>query len=94
MMHEGLGFHKVCSRWVPRQLTPQHKNQRMGLSLQHLQRYQDKGDDTLSRIVTLSSQNIIFRENAFLTMMRLKEQRARGSSSNQKNFTPQVSRDL
>jgi hypothetical protein len=33
VMHEGLGFHKVCSRWVPRQLTPQHKNQRMGLSL-------------------------------------------------------------
>jgi hypothetical protein len=26
MMHEGLGFHKECSRWVPRQLTPQHKN--------------------------------------------------------------------
>jgi transposase len=25
MMHEGLGFHRVCSRWVPRQLTPQHK---------------------------------------------------------------------
>ena len=38
MMHEGLGFHKVCSRWVPRQLTTQHKSQRMGLSLQHLQR--------------------------------------------------------
>jgi len=52
MMHEGLGFHKVCSRWVPRQLTPQHKSQRMGLSLQHLQRYQDEGDDMLSRIVT------------------------------------------
>jgi len=31
---------------------------------------------------------------AFLTMMRLKEQCARGSDSNQKNFTPQVSRDL
>ena len=52
MMHERLGFHKVCSRWVPRQLTPQHKSQRMGLSLQHLQRYQDEGDDVLSRIVT------------------------------------------
>ena len=45
MMHEVLGFHKVCSRWVPRQHTPQHKSQRMGLSLQHLQRYQDEGDD-------------------------------------------------
>jgi len=52
MMHERLGFHNVCSRWVPCQLTPQHKSQRMGLSLQHLQRYQDEGDDLLSRIVT------------------------------------------
>jgi len=31
---------------------------------------------------------------AFLTMMRLKQQCARGSDSNRKNFTPQVSRDL
>jgi hypothetical protein len=43
MMHERLGFHKVCSRWVPRQLTSQHKCQRMSLSLQHLQPYQDEG---------------------------------------------------
>jgi hypothetical protein len=35
-----------------------------------------------------------FGENAFLTMMRLKEQCASGSNSNHKNFTPQVSRDL
>jgi len=45
MMHEWLRFHKVCSScWVPRQLTPQHRSQRMGLSLQHLKHYQDKGD--------------------------------------------------
>jgi len=52
MMHERLGFRKVCSRWVPRQPTPQHKSQRMGLSLKHLHCYQDKGDDMLFRIVT------------------------------------------
>ena len=51
LMHERLGFHKVFSCWVPRQLT-QHISQRMGLSLHHLQAYQDKGDDMLSRIVT------------------------------------------
>ena len=28
MMHEGLGFHKMCSRWVPRQLTPQNTKAR------------------------------------------------------------------
>ena len=37
---------------MPRQPTPQHKSWRMGLSLQHLQCYQDEGDDMLSRIVT------------------------------------------
>ena len=52
VMHEQLGFHKVCSRWVPYQLTPQHKSQRMGLSLQHLKCYQDEGDDTPFWIVT------------------------------------------
>ena len=52
MMHEWLGFHKVCSHWVPRQLTPQHKSQRMGLSLQHLEPYHGEGDDMLSQIVT------------------------------------------
>ena len=52
MMHEWLGFHKVCSHWLPCQLTPQHKSQIMGLSLQHLQRYQDEGDNMLSCIVT------------------------------------------
>ena len=52
MMHERLGFHKVCSRWMPRQLAPQHKSQRMGLPLQHLHHYQDEGDDIFSLIVT------------------------------------------
>ena len=51
MMHDWLGFHKVFSHWVPRQLTPQYKSQRMGLSLQHFQHYQDERDDMLSRIV-------------------------------------------
>ena len=51
-MHERLGFQKVCYRWVPRQLTPQHKSQRMGLSLQDLQLYQDEWDDMLSWIIS------------------------------------------
>jgi hypothetical protein len=33
-------------------LTPQHKMQRMGLALQHLNRYHDEGHDMLARIVT------------------------------------------
>ncbi|PNF30213.1 hypothetical protein B7P43_G02594, partial [Cryptotermes secundus] len=34
IIHDRLGFHKVCARWVPRMVTPQHKMQRMGLALQ------------------------------------------------------------
>ncbi|PNF17138.1 hypothetical protein B7P43_G09076 [Cryptotermes secundus] len=51
-MHDRLGFHKVCARWVSRMLTPQHKMQRMGLALQHLNRYHDEGHDMPARIVT------------------------------------------
>jgi len=52
MMYKRLGIHNVCSRWVSRQLTTQHKSQSMGFSLQHLQRYQNEGEDMLSPIVT------------------------------------------
>ncbi|PNF42353.1 hypothetical protein B7P43_G03691 [Cryptotermes secundus] len=52
IMPDRLGFHKVCARWVLCMLTPQHKMQRMGLALQHLNRYHDEGHDMLARIVT------------------------------------------
>jgi histone-lysine N-methyltransferase SETMAR len=52
IVHERLGFRKICSRWVPRQLTEEHKKTRMGLSLEHLQRYERYGDSFISRIVT------------------------------------------
>jgi len=42
----------------------------------------------------LALKNNIFQGNAFLRMTRLKEQCARSSDSNHKNFMTQVSRDL
>ena len=33
IVHECLGHRKVCSRWVPRQMTEDHKENRMGASL-------------------------------------------------------------
>jgi hypothetical protein len=51
-MHDHLKFRKMCSRWVPRELKGREKMNRMGLSLQHLLRYADKGEDMLNRIVT------------------------------------------
>ncbi|XP_015904956.1 mariner Mos1 transposase [Parasteatoda tepidariorum] len=49
---EKLKFRELCSRWVPKILTEQHKKQRMGSALQFLTRYNEDADDFLSRIVT------------------------------------------
>ncbi|GFQ85568.1 histone-lysine N-methyltransferase SETMAR [Trichonephila clavata] len=43
---------KVSARWVPRQLTSTHQEQRMAISLEHLVRYHEDGNDFLFRIVT------------------------------------------
>ncbi|KAF8795416.1 hypothetical protein HNY73_003266 [Argiope bruennichi] len=51
IVHERLRYRKVCAQWVPKQMTDQHKELRMGLALQHLFRYIE--DPTfLERIVT------------------------------------------
>ncbi|KAJ4442497.1 hypothetical protein ANN_04084 [Periplaneta americana] len=47
-----LLFKKVCARWVPKNLTPEHKMQRLGAALTFLQRYHDDGDEFFDRIVT------------------------------------------
>jgi hypothetical protein len=52
IVHERLGYRKVCFRWVPRQLTDEHKMTRMGSSLTLIQRYDEHGEALLSRIVT------------------------------------------
>ncbi|XP_015913054.2 histone-lysine N-methyltransferase SETMAR-like [Parasteatoda tepidariorum] len=41
IVHDRLRYRKVCAAWVPKQLTDQHKELRMGLALQHLFRYQE-----------------------------------------------------
>lgn len=52
IVHVVLGYHKVCARWVPKQLTDLHKEMRMGISLTHLMRYNMEGDNFLSRLIT------------------------------------------
>ena len=52
IVHEPLGYRKLCSRWVPRQLTEDHKKTRMGASLSHLLRFNDHGEDFLEQIIT------------------------------------------
>jgi hypothetical protein len=52
IMHDHLEFRRVCARWVPRELKDREKMNRMGLSLQHLLRHADEGEDMLNRTVT------------------------------------------
>jgi hypothetical protein len=52
IMHDCLKFRKVCARRLPRELKYREKIKGMGLSLQHLLRYADEGEDMLNRIVT------------------------------------------
>ncbi|KAJ4437194.1 hypothetical protein ANN_17329 [Periplaneta americana] len=47
-----LLFKKMCARWVPKNLTSEHKMQRLGAALIFLQRYHDDGDEFLDSIVT------------------------------------------
>lgn len=47
-----LGYHKLCSRWVPKMLTDEHKTKRLGSALTFLTRYNDEGEEFLNQIVT------------------------------------------
>jgi len=52
IVHDKLGFRKVSSRWVPKQLSEQHKFHRMGISLQLLERYRGSDGDFLDNLIT------------------------------------------
>ncbi len=49
---ESLGYRKLSVRWVPKQLTEQHKLNRVQSSKEVLEHYELEGDDFLHRIVT------------------------------------------
>ena len=52
IVHDMLGFRKVCARWVPRELTEEHKRNRVEICQSLLNRYSDQGEAFLERIVT------------------------------------------
>ncbi|GBM06346.1 hypothetical protein AVEN_121386-1 [Araneus ventricosus] len=52
IVSEKLNFQKLCSRWVPKLSTEDHKNKRFECSLNFLTRYNEECDAMLSRIVT------------------------------------------
>jgi hypothetical protein len=51
-MHDRLKCRKEYRRWVPRELKDREETKRMDLSLQHLLRYADEGEDMFNGIVT------------------------------------------
>ena len=51
-MHNKLGFHKVCARWVAKQLTEVHKQMLVDICQKHLDHYGNERDIFLDRIIT------------------------------------------
>jgi len=49
---EKLGYRKLCSRWVDKILTDDHKTNQMGSALKFLMRYAQEGEQILDSIVT------------------------------------------
>lgn len=52
ILRDTLGFNKVCARWVPRQLTDEHKRKRIESSREFLRRHEEEGEQFLDSIVT------------------------------------------
>jgi hypothetical protein len=50
IVHDDLGYRKLCSRWVPR--PDDHKRARQTICQEHLDRHAREGDAFLHRIVT------------------------------------------
>jgi histone-lysine N-methyltransferase SETMAR len=49
---EKLGYTKVCAKWVPQQPTDVHKEHRKTVCSELLERFENEGDNFLTRIVT------------------------------------------
>ena len=52
LLHDKLGLRKRCSRWIPHQLTPDQKMQRVSICRDLLNQFEPKGPKRLSDVVT------------------------------------------
>ena len=52
IIHNSLGFRKVCARWVPKELTEEQKKNRVVICQRLLERYAKEGEAFWTRIVT------------------------------------------
>jgi histone-lysine N-methyltransferase SETMAR len=51
VVYDSLGLHKVCARWVPRQLKRKHKLSCMDISSCHLKYYHNEQENFLKSII-------------------------------------------
>jgi histone-lysine N-methyltransferase SETMAR len=52
IVSEKLGYKKLCARWVPRMLTPEHQQNRVTAAREFLDRFAQEGEAFLDSIVT------------------------------------------
>jgi hypothetical protein len=52
VVHDNLQLHKVCARWVPKELTNEHKCVRLDICYHHLAHYGEECDNFLQQIIT------------------------------------------
>jgi hypothetical protein len=52
VMHNNLQFHKVCAKWVPKELMDEHKHVHLDIHFCHLAHYCEDGDNFLQWIIT------------------------------------------
>jgi hypothetical protein len=52
VVHDNLQFHKLYARWVPKELTDEHKRMRLDICSRHSARRREEDDNFLQRIVT------------------------------------------
>ena len=52
IIHNRLGFHKVCARWVPKQFAVLRKQMRLDICQQNLDRYEKEGNAFSGGLIT------------------------------------------
>ncbi|KAL1129703.1 hypothetical protein AAG570_012647 [Ranatra chinensis] len=53
-----LGFRKICGRWVPRELTPEHKTQRVAAAREFSHRYRI-GEDAFLKFIVIGDETLV-----------------------------------
>jgi hypothetical protein len=49
IIHEGLGYHEICARCVPKEFTNEHKQAHVEMCMQFLQQYCEEGEAFLQK---------------------------------------------